>query len=364
MISIVSYISSDIIGIISLIFTMYLLSRSSLLTKLKTKQFMFVCVLTLIIINLEIASIIFMKLKGPLIREVNTVVNMLGFALSPLVALRMAFLFDIRLIKYKARLAIPIYIQASLCVASVFTGWIFSISSMNVYSRGPLFFLNPITSLYALIIFIIAHNQSSKEYDYDEKTYMHCLYAIVLLGNIVQIVFPNVLLIWSCVSICILLYYIFLRDLQLKYDPLTNLRNRMSFEKMMNQIQRVDRVGIAVLDLNDLKKVNDTLGHLEGDKVISKAGEIIRLSFQGIGITYRIGGDEFCVLCKQQDETRVEQSLKMLRILSNEFPGVSIAYGYWCYKKIEGKGIHETFARADRAMYENKRNMKSKSFEM
>lgn len=359
MVSVISYISSDIIGIISLVFTLYLLKRNSFLTKIKTKHFMYVCILTLIIIFLEIASILFAESTRPLTREINKVINLLGFSLSPLVALRMAYFFDVRLVKNKSRLAIPLYIQALLCIISVYTGWIFSISSTNVYSRGPLFVLNPMTSLYSLIIFIIAHNQSSKEYDYDEKAYMYCLYIIVLLGNVVQIIFPEVLLIWSCVSICILLYYIFLRELQFKYDTLTNLRNRLSFEKTMNQIQSLENVGIVVLDLNNLKKINDTLGHLEGDRVIFKAGEIIKKSFEGIGVTYRIGGDEFCVLCKQKDNVRLEQSLTNLRSLSKQSPGLSIAYGYEIYNKAEGHDIYKSFAKADRAMYDYKSKMKS-----
>jgi diguanylate cyclase (GGDEF)-like protein len=296
----------------------------------------------------------------------HIIANVLGFSLSPVVALSLAMLFDEDLGKYRFKLAIPLYFQAVICILSSWNGWIFSVSITNEYTRGPLFFLNAATSLYTFIIFIYANHQSSKEYDSDERIYLILLYVIVLFGNVTQIIFPNILLIWNCVAISNLLYYIFLRDLGFKYDPLTGARNRFSFQKMMIEMQEIDTVGIVVLDLNNLKGINDTFGHLEGDKFISDSATIIKSSFKDIGITYRIGGDEFCVLCKQVSESRLKEAFNLLESLSakqftSDSNPILIAYGYEIYKKTDTRNINESFAKADRAMYVHKMILKNQS---
>jgi diguanylate cyclase (GGDEF)-like protein len=294
----------------------------------------------------------------------HSIANVLGFSLTPLVALSMAFLYDEKLRKHGYKLAIPVYFQVIMCALSPWTGWIFFVSVANEYTRGPLFFLNVAIDLYCFIILIYANTRSSRDYDKNERIFLAFLYLLILFGNVIQIIFPNILLIWSCVSVSILLYYIFLRELQFKFDPLTGIRNRFSFQKKMLEMQELDTVAIAVFDLNNLKDINDTLGHLEGDKYIVDSATIINNSFQDIGITYRIGGDEFCVLCKQVEESKMKAAFKMLESLStNQYTNDSyprtIAYGYEVYKKADTKNIYDTFAKADIAMYAHKMLMKS-----
>lgn len=84
-------------------------------------------------------------------------------------------------------------------------------------------------------------------------------------------------------------------------DELTRLYNRRQFySQLEKEIERVKRyhnhLSIILLDIDDFKRYNDTYGHVEGDKVLEKLGEIIRNSVRKVDTAYRYGGEEFTVI--------------------------------------------------------------------
>jgi diguanylate cyclase (GGDEF)-like protein len=84
-------------------------------------------------------------------------------------------------------------------------------------------------------------------------------------------------------------------------DPLTGLRNHRAFhEDVARELQRVGRTGtplaLVLLDLDDLKAVNDSQGHQAGDERLHALADAIRSTGRGADIAYRVGGDEFAVI--------------------------------------------------------------------
>jgi diguanylate cyclase (GGDEF)-like protein len=84
-------------------------------------------------------------------------------------------------------------------------------------------------------------------------------------------------------------------------DPLTGLRNHRAFhEDLAREIQLVGRTGVplalVIVDLDDLKTVNDSHGHQAGDERLQALADAIRATGRGADIAYRIGGDEFAVI--------------------------------------------------------------------
>ena len=359
----IAIISNDLIAIIILAFTIYLVKNNIIMSKVKTKRYLFLSFMTLSVIFLEILTVFLKDSPITAMRIPLIIANILGFSLAPVVPLTFAFLFDESFFKHRYKLAVPVGFHIVMTFCSAWTGWIFYVDANNEYSRGPLFAINVIINLYCFLIFIYANLKSINEYDLDEKIFLNFLYILIFFGNIIQIIFPNILLIWFCVSLSILLYYIFLRELKFKFDPATGVRNRGSFMEKMMYMLKQDTATIVMLDINSLKEINDTLGHMAGDKYIADAANIIKVSFQDIGITYRIGGDEFSVLCKDVCESKLLSAFKKMDSLlfannrDNSIP-LKIAYGYDIYKKANKETIVDILKRADSAMYVHKSLLK------
>ncbi len=156
------------------------------------------------------------------------------------------------------------------------------------------------------------------------------------------------------------------------HDGLTGIGNRTAFEERLAELEKAQSgspVGIVMFDVNDLKYVNDNLGHPLGDVLIKTAAEIISASFSSENDEcFRIGGDEFAVIMRgeniaqryekgmivfnEQTEQRSSSPENVLRI--------SIAHGFFVYDSECGlTRIEEAYKKADEKMYETKREMKA-----
>jgi len=151
-------------------------------------------------------------------------------------------------------------------------------------------------------------------------------------------------------------------------DSLTGLKNRTSFDDMISDLNKTlkikNDVFIIVFDINNLKHVNDSLGHHEGDRLIYNASRLIKECFDKVGEIYRIGGDEFAVVITGYVEFVVTGELvnfdeKIKEYNSQEgYFDIAIAYGMASFKNSEDKDFHSVFARADGEMYKCKKLQK------
>lgn len=151
-------------------------------------------------------------------------------------------------------------------------------------------------------------------------------------------------------------------------DSLTGLKNRTSFDDSISEVNKnlkiKNNILIIVFDINNLKLVNDSLGHHEGDRLIYHASRLIKECFDKIGEIYRIGGDEFAVIVTKNAEFVVKDELLIFDKKIKEYNHqevkfkISIAYGMASFKNNEDKDFHSVFAQADREMYKCKKIQK------
>lgn len=150
----------------------------------------------------------------------------------------------------------------------------------------------------------------------------------------------------------------FVSQLELKssIDGLTQVYNRNAMNYRIEQlvshkVKLPPSMGIAFADLNGLKIVNDTEGHEAGDRLLTRAGSLLKLAFGDYEI-YRAGGDEFVILCADITEEELEQQLKQLRTLADSTPDVSFAIGS---VHVSGEyDIRKVMHAADESMYRDK----------
>ncbi len=149
-------------------------------------------------------------------------------------------------------------------------------------------------------------------------------------------------------------------------DPGTGIRNRLFFEEYMDGILKERREAtLCYLDLDGLKYVNDTFGHLEGDIYIQTFVEVIRSNFRNDDTFARSGGDEFCLVLtgriKDLIDRKMAEILESFQAVDNGEYQCSFSYGI---VEVEGKDnewtLDEILQQADAAMYECKRRNKEK----
>ena len=154
-------------------------------------------------------------------------------------------------------------------------------------------------------------------------------------------------------------------------DSLTGLRNTTSYKSWTldfdTKIKSGDTsFGIAIFDINDLKKINDTHGHILGNELILTASKIICDTFKRSPV-FRIGGDEFCVILQGKDldnrkalfESFDSACLAACVDKDNVKFSVRIAKGFSEFDPDKDTHFSEVFERADSEMYKNKRIMKA-----
>jgi diguanylate cyclase (GGDEF)-like protein len=149
-------------------------------------------------------------------------------------------------------------------------------------------------------------------------------------------------------------------------DHVTQGQNRLAFERDLDQLfkdaDRKKNLRLIAFDLDDLKGINDAYGHVEGDKAIKKAFEMISEVFSPDGVCYRIGGDEFACLFENNDENIYnELTMKLdekIKNFENETPyhfGLSYGSSMILNDHIEPLDLVNL---ADLEMYEHKRSHK------
>lgn len=148
-------------------------------------------------------------------------------------------------------------------------------------------------------------------------------------------------------------------------DAMTQLKNRYAFEREQYDKTVNELTGCILLDVNKLKYTNDTLGHAYGDKLICKCADIVFDSFSDIGECYRIGGDEFVVVCHNTDEyivkkfiDRLHENIEKANSESEDIE-VSIAYGY-AFGTEETNTFTDLLHVADKYMYKDKKKKHDK----
>lgn len=151
-----------------------------------------------------------------------------------------------------------------------------------------------------------------------------------------------------------------------RVDAMTGVKSKFAYQEKEKEINDmiIDKfepeIAIVVCDVNGLKYINDTFGHKKGDEYICSASNLICDIFKKSPV-YRIGGDEFVVVCEKDDYENIDNLLDKFNktIMENlKNGGVVISAGMSKYIFDSHESFHEIFERADKLMYERKMELK------
>ncbi|MEQ9569028.1 MAG: GGDEF domain-containing response regulator, partial [Longimicrobiales bacterium] len=164
-----------------------------------------------------------------------------------------------------------------------------------------------------------------------------------------------------------------LRSLSL-IDDLTGLYNRRGFTELGEQYMKLAwRSGRAItlvyLDIDRFKSINDTLGHLVGDRALRRVADILRATFRRSDIVARLGGDEFAVLALETTgepaewlAQRLREGVSMHNASSREPFRLAASVGVARSMGEQQVDLEDLLAQADAAMYREKRSKKKAAY--
>ena len=155
-------------------------------------------------------------------------------------------------------------------------------------------------------------------------------------------------------------------------DSLTGVRNKTAYDYEVGKLEvdladGFNEFGLAMVDLNFLKRTNDTYGHEKGNISIRRLCMIVCEVFEHSPV-FRIGGDEFIVILKNRDYRAVDRLIedfnRHLEVLQNDdtlqpWEQISAAIGYAKFDKTVDTNVEDVFKKADKAMYDRKVAMKA-----
>ena len=265
-------------------------------------------------------------------------------------------------IKKKSRiLAIPLIIATILIIINLLgTGIIFDISKENVYTRGP---MNFILYIFVFVYYIESiYTVHKAKYDSILVEFFPIYYFIIpcMIGTMIQSFFFGVSTIWLCVAIAFILVYIENQISVSFIDDLSILYNRKYMNHYLNKLQsdKNRHVYGFLLDINEFKAINDTYGHLTGDRALIKFGKILQHSIDKDSVAIRMGGDEFVIFAKlKSDEEalalkkQIKYNVRQFNIKSKEPFHLSFSIGI---AKFNGKNTDAFLSAMDDSMYEAK----------
>ena len=150
-----------------------------------------------------------------------------------------------------------------------------------------------------------------------------------------------------------------LRNKYAYYDQLTGLQNRRAYAERVEELAANPPADccVIVVDVNGLKRINDTYGHSAGDGQIIGAAKCLNRCFKDVGDVYRLGGDEFCVIATLPESAAWERLLDAEQMAAGwtgqSVESISLSYGMATTR--DNPNIEAALKAADQNMYEFKR---------
>ncbi len=249
---------------------------------------------------------------------------------------------------------IPWFVCVPLFFSSQWTHLVCWYTSDNRYMGGPLRRLPYFLFAFYSLVFLVQNVRFFHSYSRLNRPVVRYIVIGALAGVLLYIIFDVNQDYSAIFTSAVLLYYVLVYIYMGKIDPLTSLPNRQS---CYNDI-KADGKGITAVisvDMNDLQFINDNLGHENGDMALVVVAGVLKHHSPKNSTVYRVGGDEFEIVCRKTKETVIQSSIASMRA-NLEHTSYVCAFGYaMCGPETT---VYDAITAADARMHEDKKAIK------
>lgn len=257
-------------------------------------------------------------------------------------------------------------------LVSFFTGWMTKVDEKHYYYHGPLYNIYIGEYVIVLLLVIILFLNYGKNFRKQNRLSIYLVMVFMLVGIIMQEgLGKDVRTAYLAMTIGATLMFIHSTEysqqkkddelleqrIQIKTDAMTGLLSRYAYNNAMDKYttDMPESLVAFSIDINGLKRVNDTLGHEAGDELICGAAACIKNVFDEVGSCYRTGGDEFIVLASMSKKEAVK-CVQDIEKLTKNWTGslvdsLALSVGYAVLEEHKDCNCSELIQVADKQMY-------------
>lgn len=314
----------------------------------KTVRRMYVLILEVFLLSI-IVYMEFLLAEIGKYRVLRTVLMAARYSATPFIISQVSYTL---VKKQRWFIFIPAILHILVNFISIFTGIVFRIDDENQFSRGALGYLPYVMAgIYCIFLIYMLYKRSNKQ----SIEIIPIAFLSVALGS--SLFFPFIFgsnysqIFCTTIALALYIYFVFSILQMTKIDPLTGLLNRQAYYADIKRNPE-DITALVSLDMNGLKAINDNEGHAAGDDAIVTVALCFIQSLKRRQSCYRVGGDEFVIVCRRNTEEEVINLTNKIRSNIDE-TNYSCSIGY-SYSESGAESVDEMLKKSDEMMYAEK----------
>lgn len=270
-------------------------------------------------------------------------------------------------ISYKdmKRLKITITIVAAINLAHIAAlllnlqeGFYFFFTDGNEFMYGDKHFIRLPISYLPFILDIVDLLLSYKNVSVSHINLIFIILILSSAGSTISFIANNTPLFWICSATGFLALYLFIIRAEAKFDVLTGIGNRYMFYEFIDKLNKQSGEqswSIAMLDIDDFRRINNTYGHIEGDNALRNAADAIKGCIRASDLVVRYGNDEFILAVQSEYDIdrlmeRIQQAIYDQNEKSDRAYKLKLSYGHGAFVTHSEQNINDFLAGIEKLM--------------
>ncbi len=280
------------------------------------------------------------------------ITSMIGYILRPFIMYQIAAGMESNHINNRS-LIIPAVINALIMSTALFSNISFTYDENLVFYRGPLGFSPHITCLLYFCYYVLLQIHISHTTQWKQDNIIVIIFSFAaLIASLLETFYLATDVLDTTINIAALCTYVYTYIQYTNRDPLTFLFNRQAYyEYISGNANKI--TGVISVDMNGLKTINDRMGHDAGDKALIQIGQALQKMNRHNIRMYRMGGDEFTVICTKYDP---ESIVNIVDDIKHELKNITYSCSIGYAIQNGEKSIDDLNKEADKNMYIEKQH--------